>query len=648
MLNNNKMSDISVKGVVLNLLSVGFSTIASICEFIDNSLGAKASEINIKLTNNHFTYWDNGEGMNIEKLKEGHIIANRSESSITKHGRFGVGDKHAKAHLTQLQYKTLTISKTVPCEGDDALNQVVADWPAIIEEDKYIVAASDISCRNISIWNKHARHLECGTLQHLECHEKIAREIKDNIETNEITSSYLYSLGVSYYNDLKDDFRITVDINSSEYDVIAIDPLEWDKIPEINKKETTMEVMSNNVLLLSLDGQEGFYEIYADRAGRKHSRFYSLNDIKSLQDQTANGIEETEQKINGKRFSGYPVNKTFSKEGYEKISSITLRSVYHPDWTDLQSYVYEHIGQPILNQEEKETIEDESDNTPIENEKKKNQDTFNYMGGEYYTRNGRRIKRFDTDQPKRGDKARYPFQTNSRHEIMFTAEIDDKMGVLVNKSDLKKELILPDFSTIFEVLKKQFVDEQYKLSIKTVNPVKSQIKQPQNVTKPPTTDVESSVLASSSIIDSIETTQTLQIISNANETNISIFDEEEEIVAESNESLLEPKIVPVGPKNDTTITINQGNQIIKKWFDNETKNTELESILNEMIKKYQDRSAPDQIDLLLSEMSLTQKYNIIVKSIQFRYPNESVYDTTNMLFGAELWRSYTESLPQTP
>ena len=85
--------------------------------------------------------------------------------------------------------------------------------------------------------------------------------------------------------------------------------------------------------------------------------------------------------------------------------------------------------------------------------------------------------------------------------------------------------------------------------------------------------------------------------------------------------------------------------MIKKLFETETKNVELECILNEMIKKYQDRSAPDQIDLLLSEMSLTQKHNIIIKSIQFRYPNESVYDTTNMLFGAELYRTYTETFP---
>ena len=652
------MSDISVKGVVLNLLSVGFSTIASICEFIDNSLGAKASEINIKLTNNHFTYWDNGEGMSKKKLREGHIIANRSEISTAKHGRFGVGDKHAKGHLTQLQFPTLTISKTKPCpeERDAGINQIIVDWPTIIEEDKYINVASGITYEDRPIWEENAGDLECGTLQHLECHEKIAREIKDNIETTEIINSYLYSLGVSYCNDLIDDFSITIDINNTKYEVIPIDPLEWDKIPEINKKETKIEVMSNDnniVLLLSLDDQEGFYEIYADRAGRKHNRFYSLNDIKSLQDQTENGIEESEQKINGKKFSGYPVNKTFSKELYKTIGSITLRSAYHPDWTVLQSYVYEHIGQPLISkkddEKESDIEDDESVGTIIqgENEKKKNQDTFNYMGGDHYKRNGRTIKRFDTEQPKRGDKARYPFQTNSRHEIAFTAEVDDKMGVLVNKSDLKRDLIAPEISSILEVLKKQFIDEQYKLFKKVVPDVKSPpIKQvTQRVKKIP---VMVNVDDDSSIDSNVsENTKTSQVISNANENNIKSFEDVEEEEEEENDEdeEVEPKIKAVGSKNDTMITINQGKQMIKKLFETETKNVELECILNEMIKKYQDRSAPDQIDLLLSEMSLTQKHNIIIKSIQFRYPNESVYDTTNMLFGAELYRTYTETFP---
>ena len=245
------------------------------------------------------------------------------------------------------------------------------------------------------------------------------------------------------------------------------------------------------------------------------------------------------------------------------------------------------------------------------------------------------------------------------------------MGVLVNKSDLKRELISPEILTILEELKKQFIDEQYKLSIKTVDkqpnvkstliPINKQVTTQKVTKKIPVTidddddDDSSSVLSSGSSVNSntSETSQKIspQIISNNtknenNKNNITdSFDEDD--TSNTNELLLEPRIVPVGPKNDTTITINKGKQIIKKWFDNGSKNVELDYILNEMIKKYQDRSAADQIELLLSEMSLTQKYNIIVKSIKIRYPNECDYDTKDMLFGAELWRSYIESFPQT-
>ena len=66
-----------------------------------------------------------------------------------------------------------------------------------------------------------------------------------------------------------------------------------------------------------------------------------------------------------------------------------------------------------------------------------------------------------------------------------------------------------------------------------------------------------------------------------------------------------------------------------------------------MIIKYQDRSSQDQVEIMLSEINVEQKYNIICKCIKIRYPNEVDYETHTILYGAELWRSYIEPFPQT-
>jgi len=474
------MSDISVKGIILNLLSIGFSTIAGICEFIDNSYGAKATVVNLQLKGNMLTYWDNGKGMNKKQLKEAHIIANRSETvSTTTQGRYGMGRKCAMFCFTQLKSSTLTVSKTNPSSEDSGFNQLIIELPTVIREDKYINIASGITYEDKHIWDEAAGDLATGTLDHFECDATIAFEIREKIEIKKIPKSYLYWFGVAYCNDLKNGFKIVLNSNGKIYEVIPIDPLEWDFVPESNKKETHMEVWrnGNNIVLLQQDGVDGFYETYKNNAGKNCTRFCPLDLINSIREQTAQGVEKNAQKINGKKISmnSYPVNSGFSKEHYKKTGNITKRSVYQSDteWTNMQSYVYEHIGEPMLSSKNQEDDVSEDDDASVSTyiagkntKQRKNQETFTFMGGEYFTRNGRRIKRFNIKPPKSGNKDRYPFQTNSRHEFIFTAEMDEEMGIHINKSELKRELISPQILPILEELEKQFVDEQYKLHSK--------------------------------------------------------------------------------------------------------------------------------------------------------------------------------------
>ena len=680
------MSDINVNGTILNLISIGISTLAAICEFIDNSIAFRNTRVNIKIkldNDNNFIYVDDGLGMDREELRKAHIISERSESNSSKQGRFGCGDKCAKGRLTNFEYPTLTISKkNINTNAKDkGISQIEIDWPICIKENKYLNVASGLAIENSDTWTDNAKDYECGTLQSFKCNDKIADELRKKITSFEITESYLYELGVTYCDYMKKNEigYITLEIDGKEFTVIAIDPLEWEKIPEENKQLTTIEIWkkeSKYSFMLNINGERGLYGYNGNR-----SKWWSVKDLESLKEQIKAGVEESELKIKSKKIKNYPKENNFMEEGYEYLTSMSHRVAYatDEDWLKYQSYIYQHIGKQIKN-----------------SNGKKCQNTFAHMSGKFISRDDKIVARIPTVQRNQGDTNKYEYYDNLRSNTKFhaTDETDKLFNVLINKSKLDENLISPEILKTIKKIEDDFALNQFLLKNPKPERKKPEAKKSKSI--PPKVCVnleieeeeeedcessESSVNESlkeedpisessenpvNNVNFTIEDSEEEDSISESSERTANNIDftiedsEEEDSISESsesadtinennnntiNENKFEAKTVSVGPKKDTKITIRMGMNIIEKWYNSKQKTIEFNVLIDEMIIKYLEKCAPDQIRIIYRYLSLEQKYLALMDCIKDRYKYECDYETKDLWFGAELFRSYYSAFP---
>lgn len=102
------------KSLISGIRSIGYSFASSVADIIDNSITAKASEINVyadPLDEPYFVILDNGLGMNYDELKNAMTFGSDRSNKIDNEldlGRFGLGLKSAS--LSQCRKMTV-ISK---------------------------------------------------------------------------------------------------------------------------------------------------------------------------------------------------------------------------------------------------------------------------------------------------------------------------------------------------------------------------------------------------------------------------------------------------------------------------------------------------------------------------------------------------------
>ena len=128
-----------------------------------------------------------------------------------------------------------------------------------------------------------------------------------------------------------------------------------------------------------------------------------------------------EKNVNTKRHNSI----NFENElGLKYIGDITVQSVYCDNWENMQREEIEKSG-CIVNA-----------GAGIQSFRKN-------AGGKYIERNNKKIARFDILQPTSGDKWRYKYYEDVRHNILFSAsyEMDEIFGVGVNKNDVREETI---------------------------------------------------------------------------------------------------------------------------------------------------------------------------------------------------------------
>jgi hypothetical protein len=411
-------SDINTSGTFLNLLCNGARTQDCIGEELDNSMDAGATMIDIHLhsDSNTIIIADNGKGMTQRELKTAYILNNRTTETNEKQGRYGYGINLAKAHLTQLKATVSTISKSAE---DSIANQIEINWPTIIKENCYRNNPVEVSRANEPKYNKYVKNAfntETGTVHIIPCDFNVFAEIQNAMISTKIIESWRYLFGLKYNEYIKNgtQIRFIVDETSQPIIVMPIDPLVMEKLPELRKTAVVVEIwrdVSTGELLPNIP----------DRGWMVTGRY------------------------NKTVFKNEPLPSTF-----EKVAELTHESSYTTDWATVQGELFEEGAFDQVVQVNSTT-----------NKRTANQQTVEYMGGRYYNRNRKNIDRATIRQPKSGDKARYSFVTNSRHRINFPVELDNQMGIQVNKSKIQEELIHPTIKRVCDFLEKEFADKFY-------------------------------------------------------------------------------------------------------------------------------------------------------------------------------------------
>ena len=105
-----------------------------------------------------------------------------------------------------------------------------------------------------------------------------------------------------------------------------------------------------------------------------------------------------------------------------------------------------------------------------------------------------------------------------------------------------------------------------------------------------------------------------------------------------------PNLVPdsvreVGPSVHQRITRATGENIIHHWRNSGEHQATFDKTMDDMIKAYQDKCAPDQIQDMLTDLNPSIKCDILLRLIKKKHP----LPEDDMRKGIELFRTYSEA-----
>jgi hypothetical protein len=184
----------SPSGCLENFNDMGFTDTDCICEFIDNAIDAKASEIEIDMIHpqqgntSRIIFGDTAGGRSVEDLETSGRLFNRKQTNDNKIGRFGMGGNVGSSQLTRLKGKALRLSKI----RGGLINQLELDYPTSIKNDTYKIHACEATNTNYLIWQEYAINKEHGSLEILECPDSVVAELieKFTLEKENLARMY--------------------------------------------------------------------------------------------------------------------------------------------------------------------------------------------------------------------------------------------------------------------------------------------------------------------------------------------------------------------------------------------------------------------------------------------------------------------------
>jgi hypothetical protein len=166
-------ADIDQGGFLTNVLpSIGLENDSkALCELIDNSIDASATNINIKVSNDEIIFEeddeiitintpyivvvDNGNGMDKQSLKRIVTLCNKNEKT-NKNGKFGIGAMASNATFNKLLIDNNNFSRTIILSRHIKSNQVkeiIINWNTIYNNEKN-TGWSSVGATNCSDTNR--------------------------------------------------------------------------------------------------------------------------------------------------------------------------------------------------------------------------------------------------------------------------------------------------------------------------------------------------------------------------------------------------------------------------------------------------------------------------------------------------------------
>jgi hypothetical protein len=632
---------INVTGTLQNLLDDGFNIESSIVELIDNSIGAGATQIRIKLVKGdndimEFLIIDNGCGMSEDELGEAHVLSNRSEASSVKQGRFGIGGKYARAYITQLEHKATTISK----KNNGELYQTVVNFPKHLRDNSYNPATSEVSEKNMSKWLEHSiEPAESGTIIIIPVSEKVINTMYSLFHPTEIEKDITYQYGYIYNDDIRNGLKLTIEFNGIEKQINPIDNLYWDKVDAKYKKIVSVKVYRNK------NDVRCYYKNANDEYGYK-----SFKSSKK-----------------GKFIKGIP------SKPFIEIGEFTIECAYDKGkWNTIDCI------QAAEFQKNKTNTGDSDDESDAKEESGLITNLRPFFGGRYYKRLNKIICRFNNEKAKSGDKSKYHIVDYSRFRITFPETLDEYFAIVVNKSKIDEKNINENIYKTIDLFKKDFINTQHKLSEEekkagiqesvtesVTEPDTESVNEPdtesvtESVNEPDTESVNESLNepttepatepATETVNQSINETVIKSVTETFNETVIeSVNEPDTESVTESimetdvEESYTSPADVTpivVNRENTTaqTITVDEGIGLLEYWFRSNQHIEELNEVLEKLLIDYTDRVGRAQVTIFIQNMERTSKYNTAMGLIDLRYGDNN---TVEMLDGSYIYTNY--------
>jgi len=429
---------IHIPGMLRGKLAAGFSNLHCKREIFDNSESAQSTKIREYLDTKEkcLIIANDGNGIDGKAGLERAVCFYMDSDPSEKHGRYGIGLKHALIQFTQLMKKATIITcsekpnysekKTIEENRyNRKLYQIEVDFPTIMKEQSLYFKAQGADRDAEKLWERYAiDRYNTGTVIHIPCEDTVFSELLMMAQSTDIKTSLRYQLGITYQNYLKKNHTITLQIDDDiPVDIVCIERLFYEEIPKDDRIQVELTICHDshrNIRVYVTKGKETGYYVQSNP---------NVNRLKFV-------IEAP-------------------SDEWQPFGKMTLRATYTDDWIAKQRPSLEANGVVL------------PDNGV--------QEIRTILGGAAIERNGKIVSIIPPTKATSGDHGRYKYLEEQHWSFSYTPvhenrwienerihTLDNLLGIEVNKSRIDPAQIHKNIWIVYQQLSQQFAATLYK------------------------------------------------------------------------------------------------------------------------------------------------------------------------------------------